>query len=182
MICHFYPRSPYGERPAKADRDLTNYIFLSTLSLRRATSGVWMDGQAAGYFYPRSPYGERRQYGSRCAERAKNFYPRSPYGERHLCGDVRFPNTEFLSTLSLRRATRLRELDVREDVLFLSTLSLRRATSGCNDRTGRAGGFLSTLSLRRATAPAWRAWRRWRISIHALLTESDISSRTVRML
>ena len=78
----FYPRSPYGERPPNTLRHCTTYLFLSTLSLRRATivSGAGnntirisihallteSDGhQSSGnsidtYFYPRSPYGERR--------------------------------------------------------------------------------------------------------------------------
>ena len=34
---HFYPRSPCGERPPKVFRHCTTYLFLSTLSLRRAT-------------------------------------------------------------------------------------------------------------------------------------------------
>ena len=34
---HFYPRSPCGERPPRALRHCTTYLFLSTLSLRRAT-------------------------------------------------------------------------------------------------------------------------------------------------
>ena len=57
-------------------------IFLSTLSLRRATTcgGGW--NEQPRYFYPRSPCGERHRYG------------------RPI--DVQFV---FLSTLSLRRAT-----------------------------------------------------------------------------
>ena len=35
---HFYPRSPCGERPPKIFRHCTTYLFLSTLSLRRATA------------------------------------------------------------------------------------------------------------------------------------------------
>ena len=79
---------------------------------------------------------------------------------------------EFLSTLSLRRATRYgRPIDVQ--LVFLSTLSLRRATLDTRQRDvvrqisihallaeSDGGGllscfvkiiFLSTLSLRRAT-------------------------------
>ena len=59
---------------------------------------------------------------------------------------------------------------------FLSTLSLRRATQ-TYPRDGRGPPFLSTLSLRRAT-------NKWvihdgagRISIHALLAESDNSQQ-----
>ena len=80
----------------------------------------------------------------------------------------------FLSTLSLRRATRAesgqrRSLDISIHALlaesdvylallnraihkFLSTLSLRRATKS-DTATGFPLSFLSTLSLRRATPP-----------------------------
>ena len=56
---------------------------------------------------------------------------------------------------------------------FLSTLSLRRATGKSNKLAGPKLVFLSTLSLRRAT---WlRCWQLAArdISIHALLAESD---------
>ena len=57
-------------------------IFLSTLSLRRATTcgGGWN-------------------------EQPRYFYPRSPCGERRLPTALRTPHHIFLSTLSLRRAT-----------------------------------------------------------------------------
>ena len=124
-----------------------------------------------------------------------NFYPRSPCGERHqlceqaaiaafisihallaesdlLAGYRRLVKQEFLSTLSLRRATQIKQT-CRAEIRFLSTLSLRRATdaskdtiktvtnfyprSPCGERplrpTKKRGSvlFLSTLSLRRAT-------------------------------
>ena len=56
--------------------------------------------------------------------------------------------------------------------LFLSTLSLRRATPP--DTAGLwQWEFLSTLSLRRATRPRRCPPAQARISIHALLAESD---------
>ena len=103
---YFYPRSPCGERHHKlsqwmyhstisihallAESDGNTHgntsfiqIFLSTLSLRRATNIL------GNLFY-------RRFY----------FYPRSPCGER--LGTLRTVSVRktFLSTLSLRRATR----------------------------------------------------------------------------
>ena len=57
-------------------------IFLSTLSLRRATSCTSMGRPKRLYFYPRSPCGERQP------------------AEHHANSQQ-----EFLSTLSLRRAT-----------------------------------------------------------------------------
>ena len=61
--------------------------------------------------------------------------------------------------------------------LFLSTLSLRRAT-GTESARDRPKEFLSTLSLRRATLATWQSDYLYRISIHALLAESDL--RVVR--
>ena len=104
----------------------------------------------------------------------------------------------FLSTLSLRRATRLRPVSSTRLLIsihallaesdgmwatampcgmrFLSTLSLRRATTRIAFPAVR-NVFLSTLSLRRATDDKHRI--RWYIviSIHALLAESDRFTR-----
>ena len=102
---YFYPRSPCGERQrvtmdsylefiisihallAESDsRTLIvkriETIFLSTLSLRRAT-GVCIRSRTL----------------------IVNFYPRSPCGERLLNPIKTFVILPFLSTLSLRRAT-----------------------------------------------------------------------------
>ena len=100
----------------------------------------------------------------------------------------------FLSTLSLRRATHapshslyprnisihalLAESDAETaktsigDIQFLSTLSLRRATF-VQRFFVHYNLFLSTLSLRRATGHLQPIGRAPRISIHALLAESD---------
>ena len=143
-------------------------------------------------FYPRSPCGERLSAGREC-DTEENFYPRSPCGERQLYINRTAKAVIFLSTLSLRRATRspkltpqsqtfLSTLSLRRatdtsslmqcQVKFLSTLSLRRATSRAS-RLCRLSPFLSTLSLRRATAVIRRAVWAYYISIHALLAESD---------
>ena len=102
---NFYPRSPCGERRCEiasiercnlisihallAESDnittitiCTAWIFLSTLSLRRATSSSINSSYITAYFYPRSPCGERLMY--RWQNQRQN---------------------QFLSTLSLRRAT-----------------------------------------------------------------------------
>ena len=78
----------------------------------------------------------------------------------------------FLSTLSLRRATCPSITVLHCKTLFLSTLSLRRAT-GIQRLVALLRQFLSTLSLRRATGDAWYIMRKCAISIHALLAESD---------
>ena len=146
-----------------------------------------------------------------------NFYPRSPCGERRILSDMANAVFEFLSTLSLRRATGIADavalaLDISIHALlaesdtsircslnhylaFLSTLSLRRATisptgagapphnfyprSPCGERLYgfrlmmAVFLFLSTLSLRRATLSIFTLPPFVRISIHALLVESD---------
>ena len=102
---YFYPRSPCGERPhpigvlitvikisihallAESDQRETKanedrYKFLSTLSLRRATSSSKINSSFIIY-----------------------FYPRSPCGERPVMNNIVLMPGEFLSTLSLRRAT-----------------------------------------------------------------------------
>ena len=55
--------------------------FLSTLSLRRATSAARLTPTASRNFYPRSPCGERRCQ-HRSHQECSDFYPRSPCGER----------------------------------------------------------------------------------------------------
>ena len=82
-------------------------IFLSTLSLRRATrrrSGLF---EHRRNFYPRSPCGERplRPPAWGCHS---DFYPRSPCGERRILPHHARKIVKFLSTLSLRRATDIR--------------------------------------------------------------------------
>ena len=175
-------------------------IFLSTLSLRRAT---------IRHRIPRQP--------------PSHFYPRSPCGERPWQRGSRITYVEFLSTLSLRRATRvstnsagfniisihalLAESDPAAmlftflSIQFLSTLSLRRATCGrllpkrrhrnfyprspCGERPPKIFRhcttylFLSTLSLRRATRGQRPNWGGCLISIHALLAESDYNTSSI---
>ena len=80
----------------------------------------------------------------------KDFYPRSPCGER-------------LSIIQL----------IERGLIFLSTLSLRRATILGRAAAGLRMLFLSTLSLRRATLTPKQNPTQKRISIHALLAESD---------
>ena len=81
-IRYFYPRSPYGERQLPIIEEHLQLVFLSTLSLRRATSAHRLQAAPVHNFYPRSPYGERLPLLSNCCMTARHFYPRSPYGER----------------------------------------------------------------------------------------------------
>ena len=56
---YFYPRSPCGERLRGWTLNINGPIFLSTLSLRRATGGRHVIKTRTKNFYPRSPCGER---------------------------------------------------------------------------------------------------------------------------
>ena len=107
--------------------------FLSTLSLRRATPLLYSAPCCDSHFYPRSPCGERLSLPKLC-------------------------NMEviFLSTLSLRRATRKSS---RRRVLSGISIHALLAESDLLQRSGSAQGhkFLSTLSLRRATLGAGKS-------------------------
>ena len=126
-------------------------VFLSTLSLRRATRHAQSIAPLHANFYPRSPCGERQQgtkltvadvYISIHALLAESdpAHPKQPT-----------PPPLFLSTLSLRRATRWLRI-------FLHPMSYFYPRSPCGERPltlsfwMNTRKFLSTLSLRRATA------------------------------
>ena len=123
----FYPRSPCGERlemaraqfaiseisihALLAESDLVVIIFwcstmqfLSTLSLRRATTAIHViQGGVDISIHALLAESDRAQV--RCWQLDRYFYPRSPCGERPLTTCKYACKPEFLSTLSLRRAT-----------------------------------------------------------------------------
>ena len=146
-------------------------VFLSTLSLRRATLHFVNDIQGKQHFYPRSPCGERHQLRRAISCRGQflstlslrrataacvvaeqgqlYFYPRSPCGERPRteCG---ITEGKYFYPRSPCGERPIQTMKQTVDTLFLSTLSLRRAT--CYFVILLAVlSFLSTLSLRRAT-------------------------------
>ena len=151
------------------------YLFLSTLSLRRATHCIWILCRQHPDFYPRSPCGERRGSSSK-STRCLRISIHALLAESDAwCMSRKTPvQAAFLSTLSLRRATLPETAAVVPSRQFLSTLSLRRATFAAlydilklfpisihallaeSDKPSLYGlydtyAFLSTLSLRRAT-------------------------------
>ena len=127
----------------------TTSRFLSTLSLRRATALDRLKSQATVISIHALLAESDRRPDRLWRAYHGNFYPRSPCGER------------------LKPVRDKRTLDQ-----FLSTLSLRRATYALPP-CGAASAFLSTLSLRRATRPIDVPQYQTLISIHALLAESD---------
>ena len=128
----------------------TTSRFLSTLSLRRATALDRLKSQATVISIHALLAESDRRPDRLWRAYHGNFYPRSPCGER------------------LKPVRDKRTLDQ-----FLSTLSLRRATPICQWRRSLKI-FLSTLSLRRATPTTGRNNKHNVISIHALLAESDL--------
>ena len=190
-------------------------VFLSTLSLRRATEQAITAEQTARIsihallaesdkyqFCDLGTIGisihallaESDIWLDRWRTKEDHFYPRSPCGERpgskiHHPGEIL-----FLSTLSLRRATREQNSPPRRDTISIHALlaesdihhRTRRQSpshfyprSPCGERLSpdtsstQCKLFLSTLSLRRATVGQKRFLQKLAISIHALLAESD---------
>ena len=123
--------------------------FLSTLSLRRATWSVDVPGWILGISIHALLAESDIPVYPACQGTPLYFYPRSPCGERLWLDRWSTKEDQFLSTLSLRRAT----------ILTITICTALR--------------FLSTLSLRRATNPLKLAQTSLMISIHALLAESD---------
>ena len=171
---YFYPRSPCGERPLSLLRSVifialflstlslrrattetrifrTGCVFLSTLSLRRATFNIGFLFRLL-FISIHALLAESDRPSLSCTARHTYFYPRSPCGERLSFMLYNTSSLIFLSTLSLRRAT-VKKTIAFYPPIFLSTLSLRRATRLSRHLVG-VYPFLSTLSLRRATISA----------------------------
>ena len=78
-----------------------------------------------------------------------HFYPRSPCGERRRRTYQQGEEQAFLSTLSLRRATV--KLFRQNYECFISIHALLAESDWDKNGCGKSWRFLSTLSLRRAT-------------------------------
>ena len=146
------------------------------------------------YFYPRSPCGERLCIPNLFLAQ-ENFYPRSPCGERHGSYHGGIDTVHISIHALLAESDSIFNLGGQDINVFLSTLSLRRATAHDAKGPGRVFdfyprspcgerpqdliakeltlAFLSTLSLRRATLSGTSPASMRKISIHALLAESD---------
>ena len=153
-------------------------VFLSTLSLRRATGP-----ELGQLFRPLiSIHALLAESDGKCAVSAamsNDFYPRSPCGERHILPFVWHLLFQISIHALLAESDYLRLYFKHPNVEFLSTLSLRRATRSLINNSDFDVVFLSTLSLRRATSIRQRAGVRHTISIHALLAESDVPRRGI---
>ena len=146
-------------------------IFLSTLSLRRATNCF-----KCSFGNPRisihALLAESDLLQGSLSAQGHNFYPRSPCGER----------LGFFMFLILSYEISIHALLAESDLLqgslsaqghkFLSTLSLRRATRA--SRQQPAGQKISIHALlAESDRRHWPDKTHQRISIHALLAESD---------
>ena len=150
-------------------------IFLSTLSLRRATSAPAIKSCWSSYFYPRSPCGERL---------------RVSVGDAHVCViSIHALLAESDQLLLDRGLTRddisIHALLAESDTTFSGTvhrkeISIHALLAESDLLRFRVSLllhlFLSTLSLRRATRIRNRSCTKNIISIHALLAESDSKS------
>ena len=170
-------------------------VFLSTLSLRRATVNRQGRNPACVHFYPRSPCGERL-YRSAIENQYSAISIHALLAESDYTTWLPAARQKvFLSTLSLRRATKAQ--DEYKDTVTISIHALLAESDPLVSKNRTAFSvFLSTLSLRRATL-CWCWGYRLRchfyprspcgerpsfivysitgkcISIHALLAESD---------
>ena len=173
---------------------MIEFKFLSTLSLRRATHGHCAFGHAVDIsIHALLAESDRFEPGySKCSieflstlslRRATwpgtgncwlvpHFYPRSPCGERRHCAG-HFSATRVISIHAL-----LAESD-NPVCIVVAIVKYFYPRSPCGERLRHCTTylncslFLSTLSLRRATAADISTRREARISIHALLAESD---------
>mgnify|MGYP004458418651 FL=1 len=193
---YFYPRSPCGERPCLRSGQSGFALFLSTLSLRRATSDTTSTKTRQSDFYPRSPCGERHWMGSAYVMLLSiSIHALLAESDKIQWCDIAFFH-EFLSTLSLRRATSGHEnwctvphisihaLLAESDDDRIALIPHQQdfyPRSPCGERLSHFRtlrgllAFLSTLSLRRATVAGSCRNGDIGISIHALLAESDHS-------
>ena len=105
----------------------------------------------------------------------EDFYPRSPCGERRILSDMANAVFEFLSTLSLRRATGIADAVALALDISIHAL-LAESDHKSNGSRCTSPQFLSTLSLRRATVWIPLDDGSLFISIHALLAESDLQA------
>ena len=223
MLTNFYPRSPCGERRvfadgfhsgdtisihallAESDSFSSSYgsvpasflstlslrratsissvhalpiVFLSTLSLRRATINAFTLVSSPIYFYPRSPCGERPML-------IVWLICSTPISIHALLAESdSFTVSAFLlAPISIHAL--LAESDVarlymyRSNKKFLSTLSLRRATRRGHVWAPRHCHFYPRSPCGERRKPEQYGLKWTCISIHALLAESDRNSPVV---
>ena len=105
------------------------YLFLSTLSLRRATHCIWILCRQHPDFYPRSPCGERRGSSSK-STRCLRISIHALLAESDPAGNGGSGSITAISIHALLAESDTKDKKYKiKKAIFLSTLSLRRATS-----------------------------------------------------
>ena len=104
-----------------------------------------------------------------------DFYPRSPCGERQAAHSITARNNQFLSTLSLRRATFCLTLEDRKIQISIHALLAESDALAPEENPTQKNFYPRSPCGERLTAriidPTYG-----KISIHALLAESDNTS------
>ena len=196
MRCHFYPRSPRGERPGTRWRGITPIGFLSTLPARGATviKRAGLKVVRISIHAPREGSDATSQIQRRGR---RDFYPRSPRGERQIYID----GAQYQDPISIhapREGSDVAGIEVRYLADGISIHAPREGSdpgtgTGCRrvchfyprsprgERppagrwTSRTPQFLSTLPARGATARMEFVLSCINISIHAPREGSDTS-------
>ena len=171
---YFYPRSPCGERQQYKHHPNHEKEFLSTLSLRRATSAPRFTPAASRNFYPRSPCGERQaRRDSRQHPAGISIHALLAESDFHLFASSGVDFAISIHALLAESDVKLL-LQLMRVPLFLSTLSLRRATGPALARLASCLDFYprSPCGERRVHYDNFNL--HCCISIHALLAESDL--------
>ena len=107
---YFYPRSPCGERP-NFHRVRYNTVDISIHALLAESDDTDWEIVNVPKISIHALLAESDRATSFAVSVAENFYPRSPCGERPGIAETAKTSIGFLSTLSLRRATRPKHED-----------------------------------------------------------------------
>ena len=148
---NFYPRSPCGERRPSMTVLHCNTLFLSTLSLRRATQLFYFHcfRDCISIHALLAESDSRNGFAMRW-NTCISIHALLAESDR-LPTALRTPHHRFLSTLSLRRATQRHLLDSIRRQISIHAL-LAESDPHFTNCTSITRPFLSTLSLRRATS------------------------------
>ena len=168
----FYPRSPCGERLVQPRLYPASTIFLSTLSLRRATSPR-RSSTVTPSISIHALLAESDQWFINGKGRLAYFYPRSPCGER----PVHYIYLFCLVCISIHALLAESDRSAKSFFCGILVISIHALLAESDWESNVVDPFvelfLSTLSLRRATMLALNFCTVINISIHALLAESD---------
>ena len=146
-------------------------VFLSTLSLRRATVSIALNACCRRDFYPRSPCGERPlEWYLMILERKISIH--ALLAESDKGGyNVSIDDFVFLSTLSLRRAIAC--WYIKEMTANISIHALLAESEAYRVQLGNMVSISIHALLAESDTAANEAAKTANISIHALLAESD---------